>query len=146
MRRDNRLPRVLHVLIHLDRHDQLMTSGEIAKMLDTNPVVVRRIMSGLRNKGYVSSSKGSGGGWQLECELNEISLYDVHLAVGEPVMLSVGSGDNPSCLVEQAVDDALHTIKEDIDIILKDKLNKTKVSDIANDFDLRLENYKKHNQ
>lgn len=90
MRKDNRLPRVLHVLIHLDRHDKLMTSGKIAKMLDTNPVVVRRIMSGLRNKGYVSSSKGAGGGWQLQSQLNEISLYDVHMALGEPELLSLG--------------------------------------------------------
>ncbi|MDA9771593.1 Rrf2 family transcriptional regulator [Emcibacteraceae bacterium] len=141
MRKDNRLPRVLHVLIHLDRHDKLMTSGKIAKMLDTNPVVVRRIMSGLRNKGYVSSSKGAGGGWQLQSQLNEISLYDVHMALGEPELLSLGSGDNPNCLVEQSVDIALKTIMTDIDIILKEKLRNIKVSDIASDFDLRLEEY-----
>ncbi|MZC01638.1 transcriptional regulator, partial [Salmonella enterica subsp. enterica serovar 4,12:i:-] len=42
MRNDTRLSRMLHVLIHMSRHDRPATSDNIAEMLNTNPVVVRR--------------------------------------------------------------------------------------------------------
>ena len=38
-------------------HQGPMTSDGIAHMLGTNPVVVRRTMAGLRNSGYVGSSR-----------------------------------------------------------------------------------------
>jgi len=65
MPRDLRISRMLHVLIHMDRHLTLATSEQIADMISTNPVVVRRIMAGLRDKGIVTSEKGHGGGWRL---------------------------------------------------------------------------------
>ena len=65
MRQDSRLSRMLHVLIHMDRHDGALTSEVIAAMLNTNPVVIRRTMAGLRDAGYVRSEKGHGGGWRL---------------------------------------------------------------------------------
>ncbi|MGO4775349.1 Rrf2 family transcriptional regulator, partial [Lysobacter sp. 2RAB21] len=48
MRSDSRLSRMLHVLLHMARHDQAFTSEQISRMLNTNPVVVRRTMAGLR--------------------------------------------------------------------------------------------------
>ena len=62
MSSDNRLSRMLHVLIHMDQREHPLTSDEIARMLNTNPVVVRRTMAGLRDNGYVTSEKGHGGG------------------------------------------------------------------------------------
>lgn len=37
----------------------------LAKAMLTNPVVVRRVMGGLRDRGYVRSEKGHGGGCPL---------------------------------------------------------------------------------
>ena len=54
MRKDSRLSRMLHVLIHMDQLNAPATSEKIASMLNTNPVVVRRTMAGLRDKGYVT--------------------------------------------------------------------------------------------
>ena len=45
MRNDTRLSRMLHVLIHMARHEGPATSEAIAQMLGTNPVVVRRTMA-----------------------------------------------------------------------------------------------------
>ena len=55
MRNDTRLYRMLHVFIHMSRHDLPATSDTIAEMLNTNPVVVRRTMALLKEKGYVHS-------------------------------------------------------------------------------------------
>ena len=44
-RTDGRLSRMLHVLLHMARQDVAFTSDQIAKMLNTNPVLVRRTMA-----------------------------------------------------------------------------------------------------
>lgn len=49
MRRDSRLSGVLHVLLHMAAHPDPMTSEMLARAMGTNPVVIRRLMSG---RGY----------------------------------------------------------------------------------------------
>ena len=56
MRRDSRLSGVLHVLLHMEQKDGPVTSEVLAKAMDTNPVVLRRVMAGLRDQGYVQSA------------------------------------------------------------------------------------------
>jgi DNA-binding IscR family transcriptional regulator len=137
MRRDQRLSRMLHVLIHMDRHVARMTSETIAQMLGTNPVVVRRTMAGLRDRGYVRSEKGHGGGWQLGCGLATMSLLDVYEAVGAPPLFAIGpTVDQPDCLVEQAVDAALDAMRE-AEALLRSRLAAVTVADLAAEFDKR---------
>ena len=108
MRRDSRLSGVLHVLLHMAEHDGPVTSEMLAKAMGTNPVVVRRIMAGLRDDGYVRSEKGHGGGWVLARDLAGITLRNVYEALGRPALLAMGHRtDQPGCLVEQAVNHAL---------------------------------------
>ncbi|WGM45960.1 hypothetical protein KOAAANKH_00825 [Brevundimonas sp. NIBR10] len=105
---DSRLSRMLHVLIHMERHRGPVTSDVIARMLNTNPVVVRRTMSGLKDAGYLHSEKGHGGGWSLARPLDAITLRDIHEALGSPRVFAIGlSDDDPRCLVERAVNAAL---------------------------------------
>lgn len=119
MRHDTRLSRLLHILIHMDRHDGAATSETIAAMLGTNAVVVRRTMAGLREQGYVRSEKGHGGGWALARPLQEITLLDIHRALGAPALFSIGlAGDNPNCVVEQAVNASLAGAMKDAETIL----------------------------
>src|SRR5262245_23249210 len=80
MRRDSRLSDVLHVLLHMAEHSGPVTSEVLARALTTNPVIVRRVMAGLRERGYVRSEKGHGGGWVLARDLAEITLRDVYEA------------------------------------------------------------------
>ena len=104
---DSRLPRVLHVLLHLDGVDRPMTSEMIGEMLGANPSLVRRMMGGLRKAGFVGSTKGHHGGWHLARRLDEISLADVYAALGAPNLFSVGmSDDAPQCLLERAANAA----------------------------------------
>ena len=84
MRYDSRLSRMLHILVHMARHAEPVTSERIAEMLGTNPVVVRRTLSGLRDAGYVRSEKGHGGGWVITCDLEHVTLLDIYNAVGQP--------------------------------------------------------------
>lgn len=140
MPRDLRMSRMLHVLIHMDRHVDRATSDQIAQMISTNPVVVRRMMAGLRDLGIVTSEKGHGGGWQLARPLQEITLRDVYEAVGAPPLFNIGPQTEPAdCLVEKAVDARLELTLRDAEERLLDQFAKTTVEDLAKNFEQRFE-------
>jgi DNA-binding IscR family transcriptional regulator len=108
MKRDSRLSSLLHLLIHMAHADRPLTSEELARMLRTNPVLVRRMLAGLRERGLVSAEKGHGGGWCVARPLDVISLHDVYAALGEPELFTIGHrSEQPHCLVERAVNASL---------------------------------------
>lgn len=134
MRHDTRLSRLLHILIHMDRHEGAATSEAIAAMLCTNAVVVRRTMAGLRDQGYVRSEKGHGGGWVLARPLQDITLLDIHRALGAPELFSIGlAGDNPNCVVEQAVNASLAEAMKDAEAILLARFGTITLAELAED-------------
>jgi Rrf2 family protein len=139
MKRDSRLSGVLHVLLHMAERDAPVTSEVLAKAMDTNPVVIRRIMSGLRDQGYVRSEKGHGGGWTLARDLADISLRDIYQALGEPALLAIGNRtEAPGCLVEQAVNAALNQAFGDAEALLLSRLADVTLAKLSTDFHKRL--------
>lgn len=138
MRTDTRLSRMLHVLIHMDRHQQSATSDTIALMLGTNPVVVRRTMALLKEQGYVTSEKGHRGGWTLSKPLSDMTLLNIHQALGSTSIFSIGlSTDHPQCLVEQAVNGALTDAFDEAQALLLKRLGSITLAQLAEDFDRR---------
>lgn len=136
MRNDSRLSRMLHVLLHMARRDGPMTSEAIARMLGTNPVVVRRTMAGLRDAGYVRSEKGHGGGWAIAADLEKVSLLDIHRAVGGPRIFAIGNEHpNPDCAVEKVVNEALGDALRDAEALLVERLGAVNLAELARDFD-----------
>ena len=136
MRRDSRLSRMLHLMLHLARDDGPFTSEAIAVMLNTNPVVVRRMLAGLRDQGYVRSEKGHGGGWTLAVDLADITLLDVHRALGGPTILAVGlADDHAQCLLEQAVNASLGEAMADAEARLLAARGEVTLADLAADLD-----------
>ncbi|HYH35607.1 MAG TPA: Rrf2 family transcriptional regulator [Nocardioides sp.] len=80
----------VHALTFLARWetDGVQPSAKIAESLESNPVLVRRILGLLRNRGLVTALEGSGGGWQLAKPAEEITLLDVYAAVeDDPTVL-----------------------------------------------------------
>lgn len=60
-----------------------VTSDWIAGSVNTNPVVVRRILSALAKAGLVESIRGSSGGSVLSRPADKVSLLQIHRAVDE---------------------------------------------------------------
>ncbi|WP_308462202.1 Rrf2 family transcriptional regulator [Sphingomonas citri] len=136
---DARLSRMLHLLIHMGRMAGPLTSEAAATMLGTNPVVVRRTMAGLRDAGYVRSVKGHGGGWSLTRKLEDITMLDVHRALGENRIFALGPADpTATCLVEQAVNASLEGALREAKALLLQRLRDVTLAGIAADFDHRL--------
>jgi Rrf2 family protein len=72
----------VHVLVLLAaKPDTLQTSTDIAEKLDTNPVVVRRVLASLQQAKLIESQKGPTGGSRLLKSPKAISLADVYKAV-----------------------------------------------------------------
>jgi len=139
MKRDSRLSGVLHVLLHMAEQDAPVTSDVLAKAMCTNPVVIRRILSGLREQGYVASEKGHGGGWRLACDLSRVTLRDIHEALGSPGLLAVGNRtEAPGCLVEQAVNAALDGAFHDAEALLLARLEGVTLAALSADFHRRM--------
>ena len=134
MKRDSRLSGVLHILLHMEQQSGPLTSELLAKALETNPVVVRRIMGGLRDAGYVRSEKGHGGGWTLACDLSVVTLKDVYGALGSPSLLAIGNRtEAPGCLVERAVNTALNQAFEDAEALLLVRLGEVTLAELSTD-------------
>ena len=139
MKRDSRLSGVLHVLLHMAQQPGPFTSETLAKAMDTNPVVIRRIMAGLRDLGYVRSEKGHGGGWTLACDLSKVTLRDVYVALGSPSLLAMGNRtEAPGCLVEQAVNAALDRAFVDAEALLLARFGDVTLAQLSADFHARM--------
>ena len=139
MRRDSRLSGVLHVLLHMAQNDGPVTSSILAKAMDTNPVVLRRVMAGLRDKGYVQSEKGHGGGWTLTRDLAKITLRDVYAALGSPSLLAIGNRtEAPACVVAEAVTAGLRKSVADAESLLLTRLSEVTLAALSEDVRGRL--------
>lgn len=134
MRTDNRLPRVLHVLLHLEQIKDPVTSDQIGQMLDMNASLVRRTMAGLRDAGFLNSTKGHGGGWYLAKPLKDITLAQVYDALGQPTLFAVGpSDDAPTCLLEKAANAATQSALVAARAAFTSTLAGTTVADLADE-------------
>ncbi len=129
----------LHVLLHLAQADGPVTSEVLARALRSHPVVVRRVMAGLRDHGYVQSEKGHGGGWSLACELSKLTLRDVYVALGAPSLFALGHRtEAPGCVVEAAVNAALERSFDEAEALLLSSFGALSLAALNNDVRRRL--------
>lgn len=139
MKRDSRLSGVLHVLLHMAEQEGPVTSEVLAGVMGTNPVVIRRVMAGLREARYVRSGKGHGGGWRLDCDLARVTLRDIYDALGRPSLLAMGNRtEAPGCLVEQVVNAALAQAFGDAEALLLARFGEVTLAALSADFHERL--------
>lgn len=79
---NNRFVTTVHALVLLAAEpEKLHRSEDVAKVLKTNPVVVRRIFLRLQAAGLIASHKGPSGGTTLAQKAKQITLRDIHRAI-----------------------------------------------------------------
>jgi DNA-binding IscR family transcriptional regulator len=143
MKSSSQLSDVLHVLLHLAQADAPVTSEVLASAMSTNPVVLRRLMVGLREAGLVSSEKGHGGGWVMSAPLQSVTLRDVHMALGAPALVSLGfREDRPECLVAQVVNESLQAAMQQAEALLLTRLEGITLAELLKGFDRRLKTHR----
>lgn len=92
----------VHILVLIEYgKEQQLTSEFIAGSVNTNPVVIRRIMGNLKNAGLIEVKSGTGGAKLLETPKN-ITLFDIYQAgkvVEEGELFNIHDNTNLECPV-----------------------------------------------
>jgi DNA-binding IscR family transcriptional regulator len=142
MRTDNKLSSILHLLLHMAHSDRPLTSEELAGFLQTNPVLVRRTLAGLRDRGYVGSGKGHGGGWVVKADLREVTLRDIYEAVGSPTVFAMGNRvEQPDCLVERVVNQSLADALAEAEALLIARFSQVTLAELSERFNAQYAQY-----
>lgn len=120
----------IHALTMLaNRGGGSLTSAEIADSLESNPVLVRRILGRLRDADLVWSTEGRGGGWSLARAPRDITLYDAYAAVEKgPVLARHTHPPSSACEVGRTIGEALDAEFQDAERALEDRLDRTTIA------------------
>ncbi len=106
-------------------------SDYIAGSVNTNPVVIRRVLSQLNQAGLVESQTGALGGTRLARQPAEISLCEIFKAVscGEVFALHAKS-PNQDCPVGRNIEAVLCDLQKEIDQSVGEKLGQYTLADV----------------
>jgi len=96
---NTRFATVLHILAMLaDSEGEWLSSDWIAGSININPVMVRKELGLLQDRGWVVSRKGKVGGYMLQTPAKGISLADIYgLVKNTEVLGRKNRHTNPQC-------------------------------------------------
>jgi DNA-binding IscR family transcriptional regulator len=111
--------------------DELRTSDELAKSVNTNPVVVRRLLCLLADAGLIQVKEGKSGGSSLTRKASEITLADIYAAVDpEPVFGVPEKEIMRACPVSCRMQKLMGGVLLRVEHSLLENLRKTRLSDL----------------
>lgn len=109
----------------------VLTSDQVAASVNTNPVIIRRCLGDLRRAGLVRVRHGAGAGWSLARPAEEITLLEVHDAVGQEPPFGLHHAEpNLECPVGRGIRPALSRVYGGIDKTLRRELAAVSVADV----------------
>ena len=122
----------IHILTMLAKAgEEKMKSDFIAKSVNTNPVVIRRLLGQLNHSKLVTSQTGATGGTRLARCPDEINLAEVYKAVscGEVFALPANS-PNRDCPVGRNIESVLCCIQKEINKTISNRLSEYSLADV----------------
>lgn len=122
----------VHMLAYLVyRQGAAVPSAEIAASVDTNPVVIRRLLSALVKARLVSATKGASGGFSLASTPANISLRDIYRAVESSPHRGLDHfAPNTNCPVGAKIESILHTIFVKAQASMEAQLARVSLADV----------------
>src|SRR6185503_15980334 len=112
------------------KEGEAVTSALLAASVNTNPVVIRRLLLLLQVAGFIETRKGAGAGSRLSRAPRRISLADVYRAVETDEPFAAHSRKpNQACPVGNCIQAALEKIFVSAETALQDELAKTSLAD-----------------
>jgi Rrf2 family protein len=135
MSANSRMTVAVHILSYLvlaeRKHSEQVTSQQIAKSVRTNPVVIRRLLGLLRQRGLVRSRRGANAGWTLARSPRAISLLDVYIAVHDDPLFGLhASPPNPQCPIGRGLPPTLRRVYGTLEEGLRRQLARTSVDEV----------------
>lgn len=137
MQISSRFTIAIHVFACMETfgEDYKITSEFLASSINVNPVIIRKILSQLRNAGLIEVARGTGGTTATR-SIDEITLYDVYQAVdllekGE--LFHFHENPNPDCPVGKNIHSALDDKLLHIQGAMENEMKKYTIADVVND-------------
>jgi Rrf2 family protein len=113
------------------RPEKLTTSEAIASSVNTNPVVIRRILQALTQSKLVETVSGKNGGSKLAKDPEKITLMDIYEAVRcEDLFAMHAKPKNRLCPVSCNIKAILNHVFSSAEAALKQSLKKTTLADL----------------
>ena len=138
----------VHIITAIDyfKDRDRVNSEFLAGSIGVNPVIVRTVISQLREAGIVQTQRGSSGA-ELTKKLDEITLYDIYKAVGsvdtEEGLFHFHEQPNPDCPVGRNIHRVLDQRLIDVQRAMEEKLRSTTLADIVKDTKTAIKNEEK---
>src|SRR3954451_541088 len=132
MRTSCRFAMAVHVLAVLAyKEGDRITSGFLAGSVNTNPVVIRRLLLALQRAGLVETRKGAGSGSRLSRSPGRINLAEVFQAVeaDEPFAMPRSKPD-PACPIGHCIQATLDKVFASAEKALQAELARTTLGHI----------------
>ncbi|MFZ3572181.1 Rrf2 family transcriptional regulator [Streptomyces sp. BH097] len=122
----------MHALAMLaHRRGGSLTSAEIADSLESNPVLVRRVLGLLRDADLVRSTEGRGGGWTLARAPQDITLHDAYAAVEEGRIFSRHAHPpSRACAIGRGIGDVLEAEFQNAERAAAEQLGRTSIAQL----------------
>jgi len=108
MRYSHKLSDAVHILAYVEiYHDDDLSSTAIARSVESNPGLVRRLMAALRTAGLLATQRGTATP-EVMRDPADISLLDIYQAVEtDDNLLHVDDKTNPQCIVGGNIQETL---------------------------------------
>lgn len=125
----------IHVLCLLTAmRGQSITSEFIAGSVNTNPVVIRRVLAVLREAGLVESQPGNSGGWVLIKKPSTITLKQVYQLIRPGTVFAMHNKEpNQLCPIGKNIQQGLSVHYQKAQEALEAELGKTTIADVLDD-------------
>jgi len=119
--------------------DVPVTSEGIAASVNTNPVVIRRVLGSLRAAGLVSSQPGARGGWRLARRPEAITLRDVYRAVEDdaPLFAPPRRAPDPGCPIGANIQRVVRGYFRQAEAAMEQSLATVTLADVLRDLAAR---------
>ena len=134
MQISSRFTVALHIFSCVDtfKDECKVTSDFLASSINTNPVIIRRILGQLRKAGLIEVARGTGGITPTR-PLSEITFYDVYKAV-DPIeddeLFHFHENPNPDCPVGRNIHNLLNDKLDAIQKAMEDEMKKYTIEDL----------------
>lgn len=132
MRTSCRFAIAVHVLAVLAyREGDRVTSAALASSVNTNPVIIRRLLLSLQRARLVDTSKGTGAGSRLSRAPARINMAEVYRAVeAEAPFARPARKPNAACPVGSCIRQTLEGVFKSAQQAMERDLEKTNLADL----------------
>ena len=138
----NRFAVAVHILSLLEiNKEERVTSEFIAGSVNTNPVVIRRIIGLLNKAGLVRTNAGVAGA-TIARPVEQITLLDIYRAVqtdAQEELFAIHDKPNPDCGVGRHIQGSLEAAFTEAQLAMEQKLSSMTLEQITTSISRKLE-------